>query len=133
MAQTYAQLQDQIAKLQAEAEDIRNAERAAVVAALRAEIATHGITAQDLFGKSIGRGRVKSVRQAKYGDGKGNVWVGRGPRPQWLRDALAAGKRLEEFVFGAKTEPAAAVVKRPATKKPAAAGKARARKAATRK
>jgi DNA-binding protein H-NS len=132
MAQTYAQLQDQIAKLQAEAEGIRNAERAAVVAELRAEIAAHGITAQDLFGKSIGKGRVKAVRQAKYGDGKGNVWVGRGPRPQWLRDALAAGKRLEEFVFGgAKAESAAVVVKKAPRKKPA--GGARARKSTAKK
>jgi DNA-binding protein H-NS len=23
--------------------------------------------------------------------------VGRGKRPQWLRDALAAGKKIEEF------------------------------------
>ena len=29
--------------------------------------------------------------------GHGNTWVGRGKRPQWLRDALAAGKQLSDF------------------------------------
>ena len=27
----------------------------------------------------------------------GNTWGGRGPRPQWLRDALANGKSLQDF------------------------------------
>ena len=34
---------------------------------------------------------------AKFRDADGNVWVGRGPRPQWLRDALARGKTLQDF------------------------------------
>ncbi len=32
-----------------------------------------------------------------YRDEAGNSWVGRGKRPQWLRDALAAGRKLEDF------------------------------------
>jgi DNA-binding protein H-NS len=127
MAQTYAQLQDQIAALQAEAQSLRKEELAAVIAKMREDIKAYNITAQDLFGKALGKGRAgksKSSAEAKYADGTGNVWVGRGPRPQWLRDALAAGKRLEEFVFGApKAEPVAAVkkaaVKKVARKAPA--------------
>ena len=34
---------------------------------------------------------------AKFRDADGNVWVGRGPRPQWLRDALARGRSLQDF------------------------------------
>ena len=132
MAQTYAQLQDQIAKLQAEAQSLRNEEIGAVAAKMREDIKAYGITAQDLFGKVLGqakKSKSKSGVQAKYGDGAGNVWVGRGPRPKWLRDALAAGKRLEEFVFGAsKAEPLTA----PPVKK-VAAKKAPAKKAAAKK
>ena len=131
MAQTYAQLQDQIARLQAEAESVRKAEIAAVVARIREEVAAHGITPQDLFGKSVGRSagaRAKSPKAAKFADGKGNAWVGRGPRPQWLREALAAGKRLEEFIVGAvKAEPAAAPRRKPA------AGKTAGRKSAAKR
>jgi len=131
MAQTYAQLQDQIAKLQAEAESIRHAELAAVIAKLRSEIASHGITPQDLFGKDLGKLRKrssKSTAQAKYADGAGNFWVGRGPRPKWLRDALAAGKRLEEFVFGGHTAKSASSSSAPARK--SAVRKVSAKKAA---
>ncbi|MBB3638984.1 H-NS histone family protein [Variovorax atrisoli] len=33
----------------------------------------------------------------KYADQAGNTWHGRGARPQWLKDALAAGKTLADF------------------------------------
>ena len=39
----------------------------------------------------------KSSKAARFRDTNGNTWVGRGPRPQWLRDALAAGKSLKDF------------------------------------
>ena len=134
MAQTYTQLQDQIAELKAKAEALRKEEVAAVVAKMREDIKAFEITAQDLFGRILGKsakGKSKSSALPKFADGTGNVWVGRGPRPQWLRDALAAGKRLEEFVFGgtpAKAQASAA----PAAKK-AAAKKASAKKAAAKK
>lgn len=49
--------------------------------------------------KSAGRrGKSASASQeARYRDENGNAWVGRGKRPQWLRDALAAGRTLDEF------------------------------------
>jgi DNA-binding protein H-NS len=69
----------------------------------------YDITAADL-GLSGGAGypRKKSVKRstkvskqaasiAAYSDGKGNAWGGRGPRPRWLKEALAAGAKLEEF------------------------------------
>jgi DNA-binding protein H-NS len=34
---------------------------------------------------------------AKYSDGAGNNWSGRGPRPKWLKDAVAGGRKLESF------------------------------------
>ncbi|VTU42713.1 MULTISPECIES: H-NS family nucleoid-associated regulatory protein [unclassified Variovorax] len=38
-------------------------------------------------------------RQAKvsYSDNAGNNWSGMGPRPRWLREALEAGKSLDDF------------------------------------
>jgi DNA-binding protein H-NS len=39
----------------------------------------------------------KSKGVAKFRDANGNTWVGRGPRPQWVRDALLAGKSLKDF------------------------------------
>ena len=40
---------------------------------------------------------------AAFRDSNGNAWSGRGPRSQWLRDALAAGRSLDEFRVGSRT------------------------------
>jgi DNA-binding protein H-NS len=39
-------------------------------------------------------------RQAKnqYRDDAGNTWGGMGPRPRWLREAVAAGSSLDSFL-----------------------------------
>lgn len=127
MAQTYADLQEQIAQLQTEANQVRQAELAAVITKMRDDIRIYEIKPQDLFGKiaaKASKNPAAANAAPKFSDGKGNHWVGRGPRPQWLRDALAAGRRLEEFVFGSsapKAESAVAVeVKKAAPKKVAA-------------
>jgi DNA-binding protein H-NS len=38
-------------------------------------------------------------RKAKtsYKDGAGHSWSGFGPRPAWLKEAIASGRTLEEF------------------------------------
>lgn len=101
-----ADLQAQIERLQAEANKLRDEERSGVVARIREAISTYDLTAQDLFGSAsrsgaAARRRLKgSRRSAAYGDGAGNVWGGRGPRPKWLREALAQGKQLEDFAVG---------------------------------
>ena len=112
MAQTYLQIKRQIENLERQAEKLKNQEVAGVVERIKTAIAHYGLTAQQLgltsAATSLGKGRAsasgsstgsRSV-QAKYADGKGNVWAGRGPRPHWLRDALAAGNSLEDFASG---------------------------------
>jgi DNA-binding protein H-NS len=39
----------------------------------------------------------QSGKGIKYRDGKGNTWTGRGEKPKWLREALEAGRSVEEF------------------------------------
>lgn len=99
---TYHQIAQQIKALEAEAEKLRQAEIADVVQGIKAAIDTYGLTATDLFGRSAARKGAKRGRpaRAKYSDGRGNVWGGRGPRPQWLRDQLEAGRSLEDFLAG---------------------------------
>ena len=108
MTQTYAQLQKQIASLEAQARKAKSAELNAVIGRMKEAIAVYGITVADLFGgKSAKAVRSKGSRQgaAKYADGDGNTWVGMGKRPQWLRDALAAGKALQDFAVGGAAKP----------------------------
>ena len=109
MAKTYAQIQKQIEELQREAEKLRRDEVDAVIARIKEAIQVYGLTAEDLGltgpvkansrpAKASPKARPKS-RSAKFRDSEGNEWSGRGPRPKWLRAALAAGKSLEDFAI----------------------------------
>ena len=101
--QTYAGLQAQIAELQEQAAKIYEAEVQVIVAQIREAISHYGLTAQDLGlgGSAAGKARrvsAKSGKQAKYRSPEGQTWGGRGPHPKWLREALAAGHQLSEFI-----------------------------------
>jgi len=109
MTQSYAQIQKQIAVLQRQADALRQKEVEEVVSRIKTAISHYGLTAQQLgFGAAPTRAisaRRKALGSAaareKYGDGNGNTWSGRGPRPRWLREALAAGQSLQDFLTGA--------------------------------
>jgi DNA-binding protein H-NS len=103
MSKTYLQIQQEIERLQREAERLRQEEVAGVVARIKEAIQVYGLTAADLglggapqkrLARKSPLGSAKAVR---YRDDAGNTWSGRGPRPQWLREALATGRSIEEF------------------------------------
>lgn len=115
MAQTYLQIQRQIEALQRQAEKLKGAEVAGVISRIRVAIEHYGLTAEQL---GLGGGKSSTARAARgttkksggavksaaaYADDKGNSWGGRGPRPKWLRDAIAGGRTLEEFATRAET------------------------------
>jgi DNA-binding protein H-NS len=119
--QTYAQLQEQLVQLNAQAEQVRRKEFGGVVAKIRDAIEAYGITPADLFGGKTASAKSKTKLKAKtkgpkFSDGKGGEWVGRGPRPLWLRDALAAGKSLADFAVGSPKSATPAVMVSPAKK-----------------
>jgi DNA-binding protein H-NS len=108
MTKTYAQIVKQIEALKEEAEQARREEMAGVIGRIRDAIEAYGLSAEDLgFGGaarrargSAGPGRRRGAKLPaviKYRNDSGGTWGGRGKRPQWLRDALAAGKKLEDF------------------------------------
>jgi DNA-binding protein H-NS len=119
MAKTYRQIQKQIEQLQRQAEALRNEEIKGVVDRIKVAIAHYGLTAAHL-GLELGRAaksrtatagtKARSPTRAGFGDGNGNVWSGRGPRPHWLRNALEAGHSIEEFRLGGNARPAEAAV-----------------------
>lgn len=113
MATTYLKIAAQIEKLQAKASSIKDKERAGVLKRVKEAIDVYGITAEDLGlvsskksakgagKKSTTKSRTskhpKAAATVKFRDGSGNTWGGRGPRPAWLRNALASGESLESF------------------------------------
>jgi DNA-binding protein H-NS len=140
MAQTYEQVQKQIELLQQRAQKLLQREAIGVIERIKEAIAHYGITAAQLGFESstapsvtIGSKAKSSASQSpKFADGNGNVWSGRGPRPRWLREALTAGKALEDFVGTATTTAANALLpkamkKVKPTKRKNAAAKAKAK------
>ncbi|AMO22464.1 hypothetical protein GCM10027034_28330 [Ramlibacter solisilvae] len=108
---TYLELQKQIESLQREADALKAKERKGVIARMKEAIAAYGISAGELglvsrtSKAAAGNGKAKTRRTKRsagsasvaYADSNGNTWGGRGKRPNWLREALANGAKLEDF------------------------------------
>lgn len=95
---------EQIAQLRKQAEDLRNQERSGVIEELRRKIAEYGLTASDLklTGRAGAAKRTASAAPAKaaakYRSPTGETWSGgRGRKPRWVTEALAAGKSLSDY------------------------------------
>jgi DNA-binding protein H-NS len=114
-AKTLDGLNAQIAKLQAQADALRAKEVAAVVARIREAITHYQLTAVDLGlsgdrpakrpAQPKAKGKVAgkvSATSAKFTDGQGKTWSGIGKRPNWFKDALAAGKTAEQLLVKSK-------------------------------
>jgi len=93
---------EQISQLRRQAETLRNQERSSVIEEVRKKIAEYGISASDLklSGRSGGRRGAAgaATRTVKYRGPAGETWSGgRGRKPRWVTEALAAGKSLSDF------------------------------------
>lgn len=104
MTQSYSQIVQEIETLKRKAETARAKEVAGVVQRMKEAIKVYGITAEDLgFGGSAARPARRAEAASngpavpKFADQNGNTWVGRGPHPSWIKEALAAGKSLQDF------------------------------------
>lgn len=98
---TLQELLSQKEALEREIELTKKRERADAIARVRSLMADYGLTLADLGGKAAassskaaGGGKVPpKYRNAATGD----TWSGRGLQPNWLKAALAAGRKLDEF------------------------------------
>ncbi len=98
---TLQELLSQKEALEREIELTKKRERADAIARVRSLMAEYVLTLADLGGKAAasspkaaGGGKVPpKYRNAATGD----TWSGRGLQPNWLKAALAAGRKLDEF------------------------------------
>lgn len=129
MPKSVEQIRMQIEKLQRQERALVEKEIEGVVARIREAVAHYQLTPEQIFGslrngsatpvRSSGakraggaksassqsaRVKVASVPKgtklaAKYRDGAGNSWSGRGSHPRWLRQAIESGRKLEDFLI----------------------------------
>lgn len=98
-------LEKQAAELTEQIESARAAERANVIAQIKSLMAEHDVSLAELGGKGAKRGPKPAKAgtsgkkvAAKYRNAAtGDSWSGRGLQPNWLKAALASGRKIEEF------------------------------------
>ena len=101
-----AALEKQQAELEKQLSEARRAERAGVISQIKSLMAEHGLSLADLSGKTAGPKAPKTSAAAgrkvapKYRNpATGETWTGRGLQPNWVKAAVASGKKLEEFAI----------------------------------
>ncbi|MFM2065215.1 MAG: hypothetical protein RLZZ584_124 [Pseudomonadota bacterium] len=96
----------QQAALEKQIADQLNEQRAGAIAQIKSIMAEFGLGVADLGSSKPGRaaksteGAAPSKVAAKYRDpASGKTWSGRGLKPRWLADAIAAGQQLTDFAI----------------------------------
>jgi DNA-binding protein H-NS len=96
-------LLDRKAALEREIEATRRQERADAISKVKALMSEYGLTMADLAAKGSPKSAGSTPRSTgkvavKYrNEATGDTWSGRGLQPKWLKAALAAGRKIDEF------------------------------------
>lgn len=125
MTRTFQQVKKQIEELQREASVLRDKEMSGVIDRIKLAIREYALTPEQLgFRASTSAASAGPARPSGYSDGQGRVWSGRGPRPAWLKAAIASGRSLDEFRRAAPASAGSAATA-PRAAQPAAKAKPR--------
>jgi DNA-binding protein H-NS len=98
-------IQNQIAILQKQAEEIKAQEFNKTVQEIKAKMVAFGITIDDLNGggktraRKAGAAKSGNPAPAKYRGPNGETWSGRGLMPRWLAALVAQGQSKESFAI----------------------------------
>jgi DNA-binding protein H-NS len=92
---TIAELQAQMAAIQKQIDEQRATGKREAIIEIKAKMAEFNITIDDLQSKGV---RVKVPSVVKYRKSASETWVGRGPKPQWVKDVEAAGGKLSDYL-----------------------------------
>jgi DNA-binding protein H-NS len=95
---TLTEIQAQIAELQKQAQEIINVERRAVIDDIKAKLTAYSISLEELErkGKAV-KAAPRSPSPIKYKKSETEYWVGRGPKPQWVKAIESEGENIESY------------------------------------
>lgn len=95
---TLKDLLAQRAALDEEISQTKDRERAEAIAKVKSLMSEYGLTVADLSMRAAKAGKPASKVAVKYRNkATGETWSGRGLQPKWLKAAITAGAKLEEF------------------------------------
>ena len=100
---TLTELIAQRSALEEKIKALTESQRTDVIAKVRALMEENGLSLADLGSRvrtgEKGKAKIPQKIAAKYRDGAGNTWSGRGLQPRWLRAAIEGGKKIEDFAI----------------------------------
>ena len=102
MSSSLKDLLEQKAALDAKIAETQRSERSQAIAQIKSLMTEYGLTASDLSLRSHAAAAPAAKKKvpAKYRDSStGDSWSGRGLQPNWLRKALATGRKLSDFAL----------------------------------
>lgn len=97
---TYIQIQEEIKRLQAEAEKVRAHELKAIVQELKEKIQYYGLSAKDLgLHKASSSAKKLSGEPAvvMYRHSDGRTWSGHGRKPFWIVEVIQNGGDINQY------------------------------------
>jgi len=99
---TLTDIQNQIAALQKQAEQIKAQQFDQAVSDVKAKMAEYGITLADLQGskpraRKAASGKTGIPAPIKFRGPNGETWSGRGLMPRWLSALVAQGNSKEKY------------------------------------
>jgi len=93
-----SELLAQKAALEKQIAQTQHDEREKAIGQVRALMAEYGLTAADLSARAAKKPKAGGKVAPKFrNQATGETWSGRGLQPRWLKAALAAGKKLNDF------------------------------------
>lgn len=75
----------------------KDRERADAIAKVRGLMAEYGLSVADLSMRAPRAGKTSKVAVKYRNQATGETWSGRGLQPKWLKAAIGAGAKLEDF------------------------------------
>lgn len=100
---TLTELIAQRSALEEQIKALTETQRTDAIAKVRALMEENGLSIADLgsMARTGEKGTAKIPKKvaAKYRDGAGNTWSGRGLQPKWLKAAIAGGKKTDDFAI----------------------------------
>ena len=98
---TLTELIAQRSALEEQIKTLTETQRTDAIAKVRALMEENGLSLADLGSRARtgekGKAKIPQKVAAKYRDEMGNSWSGRGLHPKWLKAAITAGKKIEDF------------------------------------
>lgn len=98
---TLTELLAQRDTLDAQIKAIQGEARSKAITEIREIMTSHGLSLADIgpakAAQAKGDGEGGKKVAAKYHDGEGRTWSGRGLQPRWFKEALGAGKTPDDM------------------------------------